>query len=161
MTRALSISCIIPAYNEAPRIGAVLDADEQVDAAATIENRAQIRAARLKRLGNGHTPREIHSGEVALQAGDNLAVYGASNDARWACAHCAADLGPLEDNYKDVCLREDRPVSDSNPLVGDPKDFIDDPVAFRLFYCPACGSQIDNEIAVESDPVMRDTELWL
>ena len=47
------------------------------------------------------------------------------------------------------------------PLVGDPKDFIDDPVAFRLFYCPACGSQIDNEIAVESDPVMRDTELWL
>ena len=26
MTRALSISCIIPAYNEAPRIGAVLDA---------------------------------------------------------------------------------------------------------------------------------------
>ena len=141
--------------------GAVLDADEQVDAAATIENRAQIRAARLKRLGNGHTPREIHSGEVALQAGDNLAVYGASDDARWACAHCAADLGPLEDNYKDVCLREDRPVSDSNPLVGDPKDFIDDPVAFRLFYCPACGSQIDNEIAVESDPVMRDTELWL
>ncbi|HIM46596.1 MAG TPA: hydantoinase B/oxoprolinase family protein, partial [Alphaproteobacteria bacterium] len=57
--------------------GAVLDADEQVDAAATIENRAQIRAARLKRLGNGHTPREIHSGEVALQAGDNLAAYGA------------------------------------------------------------------------------------
>ena len=136
-------------------------ADEQVDAAATAKNRKQIRAARLTRLGNGHAPREIHSGEVSLAAGDNLAVYGVSDDAHWACAHCAADLGPLADNYKDVCLREDLPVSASNPLVGDPFDFVDDAVAFRLFYCPACGSQIDNEIAVERDPVMRDIELAL
>ncbi|MDP6474185.1 MAG: hydantoinase B/oxoprolinase family protein [Alphaproteobacteria bacterium] len=137
--------------------GAVLDADGQVDVAATLENRKQIRAARLERLGNGNAARESHEGEVSLAAGDNLAVYG----SRWACAHCAADLGPLADNYKDVCLRDDRPVSHSNPLVGDPADFIDDAVAFRLFYCPACGSQIDNEIAVDSDPVMRDIELSL
>ncbi len=78
-----------------------------------------------------------------------------------ACARCAADLGPLSDNYKDVCLREDLPVSDSNPLVGDPADFVDDAVAFRLFHCPSCGTHIDNEIAVESDPVMRDIELML
>ncbi len=141
--------------------GAVLDADEQVDVAATLENREQIRAARVKRLGNGGVAREIHEGEVSLAAGDNLAVYGKSDAARWACAHCAADLGPLNDNYKNACLREDRPVSDSNPLVGDPADFIDDAVAFRLFYCPACGSLIDNEIAVDSDPVMRDIELML
>ena len=141
--------------------GAVLDADEQVDAAATVKNREQIRADRIKRLGNGHAARETHAGEASLPAGDNLAVYGVSDAARWACAHCAADLGALSDNYKDACLRENLPVSDSNPLVGDPKDFIDDAVEFRLFYCPACGSQIDNEIAVESDPVMRDIELWL
>jgi N-methylhydantoinase B len=141
--------------------GAVLDADEQVDVAATLKNRVEIRAARLKRLGNGHAARDTHSGEASLPAGDNLDVYGAAEDARWACAHCAADLGPLTDNYKDACLREDRPVSDSNPLVGDPKDFIDVAVAFRLFYCPTCGSQIDNEIAVDSDPVMRDIELML
>lgn len=141
--------------------GAVLDADEQVDVAATAKNRDQIREARLTRLGNGHAPREIHSGEATLAAGDNLAVYGASGVAHWACGHCAADLGPLADNYKDVCLREDLPVSRSNPLVGDPSNFIDDAVAFRLFYCPACGSQIDNEIAVEQDPVMRDIELVL
>jgi N-methylhydantoinase B len=141
--------------------GAVLDADEQVDATATLENRVRIRAVRLERLGNSTVAREIHTGEVRLAAGDNLAVYGSGAARRWACAHCAADLGPLADNYKDVCLREDRPVSDSNPLVGDPGDFIDDAVAFRLFYCPACGSQIDNEIAVDSDPVMRDIELAL
>ena len=141
--------------------GAVLDADEQVDVAATAKNRDQIREARLTRLANGHVSREIHSGEATLAAGDNLAVYGASKAAHWACAHCAADFGPLADNYKDVCLREDLPVSASNPLVGDPINFIDNAVAFRLFYCPECGSQIDNEIAVEHDPVMRDIELVL
>ncbi|PPR20016.1 MAG: hypothetical protein CFH38_01615, partial [Alphaproteobacteria bacterium MarineAlpha10_Bin1] len=141
--------------------GAVLDADEQVDVAATEENRTQIMAARVKRLGNGNGARDIHTGEPSLPAGDNLAVYGTGDAARWACARCAADLGPLSDNYKDVCLREDLPVSDSNPLVGDPADFVDDAVAFRLFHCPSCGTHIDNEIAVESDPVMRDIELLL
>ena len=47
------------------------------------------------------------------------------------------------------------------PTNADPADFIDDAVAFRLFHCPNCGSHIDNEIAVESDPVMRDIELML
>jgi N-methylhydantoinase B len=141
--------------------GAVLDADGQVDSAATLENRKNIEAARVKRLGDGRAARRIHSGEASLAAGDNLAVYGSGDSARWACARCAADLGALADNFKDVCLREDLPVSRSNPLVGDPADFIDDAVAFRLFHCPACGSHIDNEIAVESDPVMRDIELAL
>lgn len=139
--------------------GAVLDADEHVDVAATLENRKKIMAARVKRLGNGNAPREIHSGDASLAAGDNLDVYGNGDAARWACSHCAADLGPLADNYKDVCLREDLPVSASNPLVGDPFDFVDDEVAFRLFHCPSCGSHIDNEISVTRDPVMRDIEL--
>ncbi|MBT5675022.1 MAG: hypothetical protein HOJ07_04980, partial [Rhodospirillaceae bacterium] len=141
--------------------GAVLDADDHVDVAATEENRKQIMAARVQRLGNGHGARDIHSGEASLPAGDNLAVYGSGDAARWACARCAADLGPLSDNYKDLCLREDLPVSDSNPLVGDPADFVDDTVSFRLFHCPSCGGHIDNEIAVDSDPVMRDIELTL
>jgi len=141
--------------------GAVLDADEQVDVAATEQNRNKIRKERLQRLKNGHAPRDSHLGETAFPAGDNLAVYGSGDTARWGCAHCAADLGPLSDNYKDMCLRDDRPVSDSNPLVGDPIDFIDDSVTFRLFYCPSCGSQIDNEIAVTSDAVLRDIELTL
>jgi len=141
--------------------GAVLDADEQVDVAATEENRAKIRKERLKRLGNGHGPRDSHAGETGFPAGDNLAVFGSGGDARWGCAQCAADLGPLGENYKEVCLRDDRPVSDSNPLVGDPADFVDDAVTFRLFYCPSCGSQVDNEIAVTSDAVLRDIELTL
>ena len=51
------------------------------------------------------------------------------------------------------------PVSKSNPLVGEPDKFIDDPVVFRVFYCPGCGSQIDNEIALENDPILHDMEI--
>ena len=49
-----------------------------------------------------------------------------------------------------------RPVSDSNPLIGDPSLFVDDPVEFRLFCCPGCGTLIENEIAVATDPILRD-----
>ena len=62
----------------------------------------------------------------------------------------------LDENYKLVCLQDVRPVSDSNPLIGDPSLFVDDPVEFRLFCCPGCGTLIENEIAVATDPILRD-----
>ena len=31
--------------------------------------------------------------------------------------------------------------------------------AFRRFFCPGCGSEIENEIAVERDPPLRDIEI--
>ena len=74
----------------------------------------------------------------------------------WACAKCAAELGTASANYKDGCIREDHPVSASNPLIGEPSRFIDDAVTFRQFFCPGCGAQIDNEIAVDRDTVLHD-----
>ena len=43
-------------------------------------------------------------------------------------------------------------------LVGDPKRFIDPRPQFRQFCCPGCGLLIENEIALESDPLLRDVE---
>ena len=79
----------------------------------------------------------------------------------WACAHCATDFGPTSANYKEGCIREDHPVSDSNPLIGEPSRFIDDLIAFRQFFCPGCGVQIDNEIAVDRDDVLRDISVMI
>ena len=47
----------------------------------------------------------------------------------------------------------------SNPIVGDPKRFIDPLPQFRQFCCPGCGLAIENEIAVSQDPVLRDIEI--
>jgi len=74
----------------------------------------------------------------------------------WSYAKSSTDLGHVTGNYKDACIRENHPVSASNPLIGAPERFIDDDVSFRQFFCPGCGSLIDNEVAVDSDPVLTD-----
>jgi hypothetical protein len=78
---------------------------------------------------------------------------------RYGCAKCALDLGPLSHNYKDYCIRNDLPIEASNPIVGDPKRFIDPLPQFRQFCCPGCGLAIENEIAVADDPALRDVEI--
>ena len=79
----------------------------------------------------------------------------------WCCAKCAADLGPLRGNYKERCARVDQPIQAANPLVGDPRRFIDPLPQFRQFCCPGCGTLIENEIAVAEDPLLVDVQLSL
>ena len=42
------------------------------------------------------------------------------------------------------------------PLAGDPHRFIDAEPLFRQFFCPGCGTLIENEIALATDPLLRD-----
>ena len=65
----------------------------------------------------------------------------------------------IADNYKLGCNREDRHISTSNPLIGEPRDFINEDVEFRQFSCPGCGTLIENEVAVASEPVLEDIRL--
>jgi N-methylhydantoinase B len=99
------------------------------------------------------------AGTERLRATENLAVRGSGKSARWCCASCATDLGPVSQNYKAGCVRSDLAIQSSNPVVGDPKRFIDPLPQFRQFCCPGCGTLIENEIAVAEDPVLRDVEL--
>ena len=133
--------------------GAVLTAEETVDVAATAQHRAAVRAARVSKL---QRPCRTRGGQVLCEASAGLQVKQDATGIYWACRTCSTDLGATQHNFKDGCIREDSPVSACNPLIGDPADFIDDAVAFRQFYCPGCGAQIDNEIAVSSDPILRD-----
>jgi N-methylhydantoinase B len=111
---------------------------------------------REKRLARVREPmgRKL-DGVETLRATENLSVKG----ARWCCAKCSTDLGAVEENYKDGCVRNDLPITASNPIVGDPRRFIDPLPQFRQFCCPGCGLAIENEIAVADDPVLRDIEL--
>jgi acetone carboxylase gamma subunit len=63
------------------------------------------------------------------------------------------------ENYKLHCVREDRGVEHATPLAGDPARFIDARPEFRQFFCPGCGSLIENEIALAGEPVLHDIEL--
>ena len=101
------------------------------------------------------------AGETIAELGPALAILRDHAGTFWACRKCTAELGPADGNYKAGCIREDRPVAQSNPLVGAPERFIDDAVEFRQFYCPGCGGLIENEIAVAQDAVLRDIEISL
>jgi N-methylhydantoinase B len=122
------------------------------DAEATKLERDFLRNKRLDGQRSGATKLE---GKVDFLATDGLAV----KKNRYCCAKCSTDLGPISENYKNHCVRNDRPIEESNPIVGDPKRFIDPRPQFRQFCCPGCGLLIENEIAIEEDPVLRDVEL--
>jgi acetone carboxylase gamma subunit len=58
-------------------------------------------------------------------------------------------------------VRIDRPIQAANPIVGDPRRFIDPLPQFRQFCCPGCGMLIENEIAVAEEPLLMDVQLHL
>ena len=131
--------------------GAVVNAQGIVDVDATAAERARIRQGRLNGGAGKSRP-----GELLFQASTCLDAKRDAQGRYWACGKCSADLGPMSDNYKLHCIREDNSVSSANPLIGDPARYIDDAVTFRQFFCTGCGSLIDNEIAVASDEVLHD-----
>ncbi|HXL76561.1 MAG TPA: acetone carboxylase subunit gamma [Burkholderiales bacterium] len=127
-----------------------------VNGVAEATERERNRIRRL-RLHNSKTRSKKLDGPIRFLATENLAVRG----ERYACAKCAVDLGSIKDNYKLSCVRKDLPIEASNPIVGDPKRFIDPQPQFRQFCCPGCGLAIENEIAVAEEPLLRDVELFV
>jgi N-methylhydantoinase B len=127
------------------------------NATATEKERTSLRKQRLEKATAPFAPAKKLEGKEKLRATESLAVRGAN----WCCAKCAADLGPLRGNYKERCARSDQPIQASNPLVGEPRRFIDPLPQFRQFACPSCGALIENEIAVAEDPLLMDVQLDL
>jgi len=123
------------------------------DARATERRRHEIRARRLQ---GHHKPAHKLSTKQKFLATEGVAVH---DNKRYGCAKCGTDLGPVSHNYKDYCVRNDLPIQAANPIVGDPKRFIDPTPQFRQFCCPGCGLLVENEIAVAEEPVLRDVEI--
>lgn len=123
------------------------------DAPGTERRRAELR---MRRIAASTKPATKLSGQPRMLATENLAIY---DNRHFGCAKCGTDLGPVSDNYKSYCVRNDLPIEASNPIVGDPRRFIDATPQFRQFCCPGCGLAIENEVAVADDPLVRDVEI--
>jgi N-methylhydantoinase B len=137
--------------------GVVIDAVKgALDAPATKSLRETTRRNRVKDIAL--KPRKLSAGNP-VRITENLLLRLDNGTPHHCCTKCDSDLGPASDNYKDHCLREDNPIEASSPLVGDPHRYIDDEPVFRQFFCPGCGALIENEIAVATDPVLRDIEV--
>ena len=134
----------------AKQIYGVVLAEGAIDMAATEALRSERRA---QRKGNGSVERSDEP--VVVELTENLHLRGGN----YCCAKCATKLAQRDSNYKDGCVCEDHAVSSSNPLIGDPVRFIDDDPVFRQFFCPGCGSLIENEVAMRTDPYLMDLSL--
>ncbi len=139
--------------------GVLLGHNGTLDRKATEARRAELRRQRLEQATLPASAPQRLEGTVRFLATENLTVRTQGAQARFSCAGCAIDLGPVNANYKLACARYDAAIETANPIIGDPARFIDARPVFRQFFCPGCGRLIENEVALEGEPVLRDIEL--
>lgn len=130
--------------------------DLRVDHDATAALRRQ---ALVERLGREPQPPRRDRAPMLTHVTESLDLVQEDGQKRLACSRCGVVLCSARENYKAHAVRIDRPIQTANPLIGEPKRFIDADVAFRQFYCPACGGLIENEVCRADDPLLWDIEL--
>jgi N-methylhydantoinase B len=135
--------------------GVVIASDGRIDGEATRLLRARRRDANRRTDG---IVDQLH-GKLVARITDNLDLRREKDGLHLGCSKCAADLGPVHDNYKHHCVRRESDISTANPNIGDYRRYIDDRPVFRQFFCPGCGALIENEVARATDPVLWDIEL--
>ena len=135
--------------------GVVITDGGRVDAEATRRLRSSRREANRKKDGSvAHL-----DGAVMSKLTDSLDLRREKGGMHVACSRCKTDLGSPQANYKERCVRRDADITAANPNIGDYRRYIDDRPMFRQFFCPGCGTLIENEVARESDPILHDIEL--
>jgi len=83
------------------------------------------------------------------------------DDGTVVCTRCSHSLGAADENYKAYAVRKDRPITDANPLIVDPRIFIDDEVVFRQYFCPGCATLLENEVILASSEPVWDKRLFV
>jgi acetone carboxylase gamma subunit len=81
----------------------------------------------------------------------------------WVCNRCEAGLGALSRSYKEACLVRERDPREIHMPVGADREFnfSFDPDWIRIveFYCPGCGTMVENEYLPPGHPLTWDIEL--
>jgi acetophenone carboxylase len=83
---------------------------------------------------------------------------------QWICRRCGRALGDARDNYKKGCLLYERdPREIHHPIIQKKSeyDYSPDPKWCRIieFYCPGCGTMIENEYLPPGHPITHDIEI--
>jgi len=129
-----------------------------VDALATTEAREQMRRERLRRAAAPELAApKVSIVEMVLDLSHSLTI---GRDEKGDLYYCSATvrraLAAVGTSYKAACRRLDLPLTEVSPLIGDPREFIDDDMQFRLFVCPFTGALIETEIARSPDVPLVD-----
>lgn len=129
----------------------------EVDAAATQRNRERLRAARL-----ANAPRKEHfevNTDGARRVAEGLLLAGKADELFLACAKCHTRICDAHENYKLHCVCQSLPITAANPHVLDPRQYIEDAVAFHIYACPGCGLLLQTELLREGESPLWDLQL--
>lgn len=84
---------------------------------------------------------------------------------RWRCHVCGRELAGAHDNYKTGCVVYERDPKEIYPPIYPTGEFrlttAEGYGVFVEFYCPGCGTMIENELLPEGFPPTFDIELDL
>jgi N-methylhydantoinase B len=75
------------------------------------------------------------------------------------CRRCGHALGGADRSFKEGAVVREGPIQEANPLIADPRLFIDDEVVFRRFFCPGCATLLETEVILASSPPVWDKQL--
>lgn len=75
------------------------------------------------------------------------------------CRRCGEEICDADGNYKLHALCERKPVTEAGPLVNDPEEYVDEEMEFRQYYCPGCGTLLENEVVLAELEPVHDKQL--
>jgi acetone carboxylase gamma subunit len=84
---------------------------------------------------------------------------------RWHCRRCAHDIGAARGPYKEGLLVQERDPREVHDSIIDSEKYeftyAPDPQWCRIieFYCPGCGTMMENEYLPPGHPLTNDIEL--
>lgn len=89
-----------------------------------------------------------------------LSLHMAVDDKRVVCRNCEEDICAADENYKLHALCDRKPLTEAGPLLNDPSQYVDDDIEFRQFYCPGCGTLLENEVIEADHEPVHDKQLF-
>jgi N-methylhydantoinase B len=141
---------------EAERLYGVVLAGGKNDPENTDNWRASIRAARLGwDVAPPSSPLAEDDPPGAIRINDYIRIQ----NRRIVCRRCGRDHCADTENYKSALVTRAIPVTALSPVNRDPAEYIDEPVEFRQFMCPGCGTQVETEVALVREPPIWDVQL--
>lgn len=79
---------------------------------------------------------------------------------RVVCRSCVEDGCTADKSYKLHALYDCKPLTEAGPLVNDPSEYVDDEMEVRQFYCPGCGTLLENEVIEADQEPVHDKQLY-
>ena len=98
--------------------------------------------------GAGDAPGTRHLNEYLVASGGNV-----------VCRRYRHRVCGTGENYKLALAASEASLMELSPVNGDPAQYVDDKVTFRLFFCPGCGTQVETEIILADLPPIWDVQL--